>query len=371
MVKSEHVSIEIDGEEAADLYSAINVVTVELDDEMAAMFRIELSMKLLADGTWTTVDDERFSPWREFKIHAGFDGGTEQLIRGYLTHVRPLFDNDIARCRIELWGMDATALMDREQKLRHWPDKKDSDIAQEIFGEYGLAVEAQDTTIVHDEKLSTILQRETDIQLLRRLAFRNGFECYVEDETGYFGPAGFDADPQPAVAIHFGPESNLGWFRVEVDALAETQIGMFQLDRVEKEVLTSQVATSLQPAFGAKSGIDLVPPGLSTPQAYVDLTGTTGLTEMDTLCQSVFERGAWFVTGEGLIAANRYGAVLRPRKPVLIKGIGETHSGNYYVTHVTHSITVDGYSQQFRVKRNGLTPIGDEQFAGPSGLGGL
>jgi hypothetical protein len=55
--------------------------------------------------------------------------------------------------------------------------------------------------------------------------------------------------------------------------------------------------------------------------------------------------------------------VLRPRRPVTIKGVGETHSGVYYVTHVTHTFTRDGYTQFFRVKRNGLMPTGTEDFS--------
>ena len=34
--------------------------------------------------------------------------------------------------------MDASVLMDREDKLKDWPNKKDSDIATEIFRRYGL-----------------------------------------------------------------------------------------------------------------------------------------------------------------------------------------------------------------------------------------
>ena len=37
-----------------------------------------------------------------------------------------------------------------------------------------------------------------------------------------------------------------------------------------------------------------------------------------------------------------------------IKGVGETYSGIYYVTHVTHVFTADGYTQRFSVKRNAL-----------------
>jgi hypothetical protein len=52
--------------------------------------------------------------------------------------------------------------------------------------------------------------------------------------------------------------------------------------------------------------------------------------------------------------------------------VGETYSGIYYVTHVTHSFTSSGYTQFFRAKRNALMPTGTEKFAAFSArLGGL
>lgn len=65
----------------------------------------------------------------------------------------------------------------------------------------------------------------------------------------------------------------------------------------------------------------------------------------------------------GEVAANQYGSILTPRGTVTIKGIGETHSGVYYVSHVTHTFSAAGYTQTFRVKRNALMPTGDEDFS--------
>ena len=95
---------------------------------------------------------------------------------------------------------------------------------------------------------------------------------------------------------------------------------------------------------------------------------------MTALCQGLYNEGEWFITGEGEVAANQYGNILKPRVPVTIKGIGETHSGVYYATHVNHIFNADGYIQRFRVKRNGLMPTGAENFSANNGgalLGGL
>ena len=367
-MQREPVVIRIDGQEARDLYVDLSRVEVELDEELAAMFRLELVMKLQPDGSWSHLDDPRLTPWRRVAIDARFEDGTEPLMTGYVTHVHVGFDPDPARCRLELWGMDGTVLMDREERLRDWPNKKDSDIAEAILRSHGFRPVVQDTSIVHDVKVSTIVQRETDMQLLRRLALRNGFDCYVEGDTGYFRPPDRKADAQPRLAVHFGTQTNVEWFTVQVHAPAEADIGMFQLHRTEKTVLSSLVASSREPALGRRRAPDLLPPQLPAARSFVAMDAATGVTEMDILCRSLFHHGTWFVTGEGVIAGSRYGSVLRPRRPVTIKGVGETHSGAYYVTHVTHSISVDGYSQRFLVKRNGLRPTGAERFdGGPPG----
>jgi phage protein D len=361
-MEREIVTVTIDGEEVSDLYEDLSNVEIELDDELAAMFRLTIGIALQPDGTWTYLDDERFRVWTPVTIAAGLESGPEELISGYITHVKPAFDPDLAQCTLEVWGMDGSALMDREEKLKDWPNKKDSDIAAEIFSLYGLTPETEDTGVTHDEAIATVIQRETDMQFLRRLALRNGFECYVEGTTGYFRPPQIKAPPQPVLAVHFGDETNVKRLALEVNALTPANVAMFQVDRASKAVLDVTVAASQQPALGQTDAAGLLAMGMEPGLVVVGGVVATGQPEMTALCQGLYHQGAWFVTGEGEIAANDYGHVLRARQTVTIKGVGETYSGVYYVTHVTHSFTAEGYTQFFRVKRNGILPTGAEQF---------
>src|SRR5262249_6400654 len=152
-----------------------------------------------ADGTWTHVDDDRLTIWKQVEISAGLDDDAQPLLKGYITHVRPIFGAGLDDSHLEIWGMDASVLMDREDKLKDWPSKKDSDVASEIFDTYGLTPQVEDTGIVHDEQVSTIIQRETDIQFLKRLALRNGYECFVDGDTGYFRTPQLSATTQPVL----------------------------------------------------------------------------------------------------------------------------------------------------------------------------
>jgi phage protein D len=260
--------------------------------------------------------------------------------------------------------------MDREEKLHAWPNEKDSSIAAQIFDLYGFSSVVEDTQVVHDEAVSTIIQRETDIQFLKRLALRNGFECYVEGTTGFFRKAQLGAPPQPVLAVHFGRETTVNRVTFAVNALTPANVTMFDVDLASREVLEATVTASQQPALGAiRSDPPLgIPPG----QVFVRMNARTGLPEMAALCQGSFHEGEWFVTAEGEIAGNQYGHVLKPWRTVTMKGVGETYSGVYYVTHVTHRLTPSGYTQFFRAKRNAFTPTGREVFAGPSApLGSL
>lgn len=371
-MEHENLKIEIEGEEVSDLYPDLLSLEVELDDELAGMFRLRIPLWQEPDGTWKYLDDERLTVWKKVTITAGFESATEELISGYITHVKPDFDPDPMQCTLEIWGMDGSVLMDREEKLKDWPNKKDSDIAAEIFNLYGFTPETEDTAVVHEEAVSTIIQRETDMQFLKRLALRNGFECYVEGDTGFFRSPPVDTEPQPVLAAHFGGETNLNHFAVEVSALAPVNVTMFQIDRTSKEILDATVESSQQPALGEVDAAGLLAAGMNPGKVYMAANTTTGNPEMTALCQGFLHAGEWFLTAEGEIAANRYGHVLKPRGTVTIKGVGETYSGVYYVTHVTHSFTGVGYTQLFRAKRNALKPSGTEDFSASSGsLSGL
>jgi phage protein D len=367
-MQHDNLKIEIDGAEIEGFYDDLASLEVELDDELAGMFRFTLGLVMQPDGTRPYLDDESFTVWKKVVITAGLEDDAQQLITGYITHVKPSFGYDPQEAKLEIWGMDASVLMDREDKLKDWPNKSDSDIASQIFDDHKLKQKVTDTDVTHDEDVSTIIQRETDIQFLKRLALRNGYECFVDGDTGYFRPPQFSDAPQPVLAVQFGCDTNVNYFNLEVNALTPANVSMFQIDRVNKEVLDATADTSEDDALGANTPDTYLAPGMDPAVVFIGQTVTTGTPEMTALCQGLFQRGSWFVTGEGEVSANQYGSVLKPRATVTIKGVGETYSGVYYVTHVTHSFKPDGYKQQFRVKRNALMVTGDEDFEGSGGL---
>ena len=59
------------------------------------------------------------------------------------------------------------------------------------------------------------------------------------------------------------------------------------------------------------------------------------------------------MVGEGEIDGARYGAVLRPRGLVGVRGAGWSHDGLWYVRRVVHDLAPGSYRQQFTIAREG------------------
>jgi phage protein D len=261
--------------------------------------------------------------------------------------------------------MDATALMDLEEKQAAWPDKKDNEIAQEIFGSYGLSYEVEDTVVRHGEAVSTVLQTETDIRFLRRLAARNGFECHVKGATGFFRGPNLREPPQRTLALSSGTEANLVDLHVRVDGTPATAAEIRRVDPVGKQEETKRLTDTPRRKLGDQT-LAALRGGLPDGHLLLRHQVPASPTEMEARLRAGYEPASRFVTLAGEIDSRAYGAALRAGKLVTVKGIGERYSGLYYVSLVRHAFTADGYTQRFEAYRNGLGPTGEEQFAAPA-----
>jgi phage protein D len=358
---TEMIRVSIDGRPRDALAPDIVHLEVEEDLEQATAFRLQLAITMRSNGSWTYVDDPLLQIWRRFTLEAGYPGATETLVDGYITHVE-LMIGAVGEPYLELSGMDMSAKMDLAEKQLAWPNKKDHEIAQEIFSSYGLRHQVEDTAATHGEAVATILQTETDIRFLRRLAARNGFECHVRGSTGYFRSPNLQEPPQKTLAIEFGRETNLAEIRIQVDGTPATVAEIRRVDPMAKRVEGERLAVSPRRTLGRRP-LAALRSGLPDGQRLLRRELAVSPAEMRGRLRQAYEDASRFVTADGEIDGRVYRAVLRARRLVTIKGIGETYSGLYYVGRVRHSFAVDGYTQQFQAYRNGLGLTGDERFA--------
>jgi phage protein D len=378
-----HCVIRVDGDSSNELYD--DLIAVEVGERVGepSSFALQVGIFKQRTGGWTRLDETTtsaggFSPWQRITIAAGFDSQPDVLIDGYVAGVAPRFEPVEADSYLLVWGYDASYAMDLDEKVREWPDKKYSDIASELFQAHGIAAgEVVDTQVLQGRDNELLIQRGTDWQFLKNLARRVGFDVFVRGGKGYFRPSELSRTPQKDLTVHFGQTAtNVIWFEPRVVGDLPTKITMARPNAVTKKIEKVEVTTSPLRALGGRDSDALRGGRRVTPQPTALAPPDPVVSEqaMEALATGIRRRNDWIVTGEGEIDGMIYGRALRADGVVLIKGAGRTFSGRYYVTDVTHRITPDGYTQRFKVTRNGLDVQGDEPFqpvdADPSALAG-
>jgi hypothetical protein len=364
----EVATISIEGKVERDLISSIAEIDVEEHIDSADVFRVRLSLSVQEDGTWTHLDDPRFTVWNRLQIVGGYPLDNAVLVDGHITHVRlSLSAPGSEESFLELTGMDASARMDLEEKQVAWPNKKDSDIAKQIFASHGLGWEVEDTQLQHAEAVATILQSETDIRFLRRLAARNGFECYVQGRKGFFRSPNLQDPPQKLLVLRYRTGGNLASLNVEVDGTPPTALEIRRIDPLAKQENQEKLARLPRRPL-ARRTLDELRANVPSGRRLLKQHPAAGTLEMQGDLRSGYDGAGQFVTVSGEIDSRAYGAVLHAKRLVTIRGAGSTHSGLYYVSRVRHHFTSEEYTQSFQAYRNGVGVTGTETFAEPPAI---
>jgi phage protein D len=389
--------------EAVDdtFYGDVLELTIDEHAAAAATLRLSLATTLDAEGSWTYLDDESLALFAPVSVKVGFLGGgglagalggltgaggndgLAPVFDGYVTSLDLSLGSQTGQTSLDVVAIDASVLLGLEEKTATWPNLSDAEIIEQIVGNYGFQTEVDPTQTVHEENDTVVAQRGTDLAFVRMLARRNGLEFAFETDVESGHVVAFcrqpqlDGSPQPDLAIQFGEDSNLASFGVRVSGRQPLAVKVTQTELRAKSVNSAQATAVELTLLGANdldtlagSRIDkLAPPDDARAQLLLLGQPTSDPTELQTLAQAVRDEAGWFITATGEINSDAYGAVLRCRRTVLIKGAGDQYSGTYYVTRVTHALQSDGsYRQTFQARRNARDVTCSEGFGG-DGLG--
>lgn len=355
-----------------DLLQAIQEVQVENNGEMADVFRLRIAIGMSKSGDWTILEDDPFMPLTPVTVRMQIGTGlSEPLISGYVTAQHVEISNEPGQSYLEVVGMDATALMNLEEKVIAWPDMADSDIATAIFGNYGLTPNVDQTQPVRQALDVTTIQRGTDIQFLRRLAERNGFECYVEHDpvlntdVGHFHRPQLEGQAQGVLSVSFAAHTNVNSFKVRYEMLRPTTAQVSDMDIYTKSIQNGQAQTVSVNNLGQEGLLERITP---QPLVLPSQTGLATTAELQTLCQAIVDRSAWAINAEGELDTAAYEGLLRPHRTVNVRGAGSLYNGTYYVSRVLHTFSGEEYTQRFELRRNALGLNGSEVFVATEAL---
>ena len=388
-------------DEAAEeeFYADLVELTIDIRGGDATTVTMRLATSLDDDGEWTHLDDERLALFSPVEIKLGYlegeglagslggalgGGGNDGMIpvfTGFVSGADLKLSSTPGQTTFDVLLVDTSLLLGMEEKVVVWSDLSDSDVIDQIAGEYADDTDIESTQAVHAANENVLVQRATDLQFVRMLARRNGLEFAFEtdidsgDVVAVCKTPQLDGTPQPDLAIQFGNESNLVSFAVRVDGRRPLNVKITQTAMHAKTPNSAQIPDVSLDLLGADdlvaligNRVDALAPALeATAQLLILGPPTSDATALNTLAQAARDEAGWFMTANGEINCDAYGAVLQPRRTVLVKGAGELYSGKYYVNRVTHKVTSDGrYRQTFEARRNALGLDGTEEFGGNS-----
>lgn len=344
-----------------ELLTALTKVEVTNESGAGDGFQLTFQVRKNRLGDFAELDSPAFEPLSRVVLGVVLGANPQALIDGVITHVQMNPGAAGAEATLTVTGKDLGTLMDLEEKNRAFENQPDHLIVARVlaaYARYGIVPAPFPTADVPISLERVPRQQETDLRFLQRLAQRNGFVFYLEPLTfgvtrAHFGPRVRVGLPQPALSGD-AASGNVKSLSFSGDALATSEArGVF----VEPFTRTSIPIPAL-PSLR-------LPPLSSRPAAAQKKTLQRESAKQNPATAAVAMLAAATntpdaVTAQGEVDTTRYGAVLRPRGLVGVRGVGLKHDGLWTVRRVTHQLARNEYTQKFTLGREGLgttTPV--------------
>jgi hypothetical protein len=363
-----NVTLLIDRDPAdASLIDALEEIEIETAIEEASAFRVRFGITKTAIGDWSILEADPFKPFTPVSILLQRDPlPPEILINGYVSEQQVTYGDDPGSSTLEVSGLDVTSLMNVEEKIVPWPNMPDSVIAASIFSnylEYGLVPVVEPTPPRLIEPDARTIQRASDIRFLRRLARRNGFDCYVQPDPligadrGYFQSRDLFALPQAVLNVSFGEQTNVSDFAIRYEMTAPVVAQVTGLDAATNQPQPAFALASLELPLGLEGTLGREAPG---PMVRPADTGLFSSGELSDALEGIVAHSSWSVVAEGAVGMDV--PTLRPGGLVNVRGCGRLYNGSYLVWRVRHLIEPGGYEQRFEARRNAVGMTGAELY---------
>jgi hypothetical protein len=345
------VAIAVNGQTDTELTQSCSVEVSERTGE-SSTFSLHFDLDIL-EGDIPYLIDERIDQGSEISVLVSLDNLTQCLVKGPV-HVQNIhLQHGGAGSTIDVRGSDSSIQMDRECKSAVWKDLTDSDAVQDIFSKYGYSPDVETTSAGHFENKHTLVQHESDLSFIKRLARRNGFYFWISCdafgvETAHFRRPQLGASPAGQLVINL-ESPTISTLDINWDVEKPSSISGIQIDLNTKNDINLTVLKTPQPILGDVGLLDITGDTrtvfLSAPAddaGDLQSRGEGALIEAD-----------WFINATCRTTVAELGAIVRPYAIIELRGAGSRHSGKYFVSGVTHLINALEHKMEIQLIRNG------------------
>lgn len=347
------VAILVDSGRTADA-EVSGATVVEVTERLGepTLFSLQFAVSP-AGGDLTWLSDGRLSSGTTLSVHVPSPHGEVCVVKGPVTGQRIHFVHGGAGSTLEVLGADTSTTMDRETKTVAHLEVTDSDVASLVLSGYGLVPDVASTNARYSETGHPLVQRDTDLQLLRRLARRNGFIFWIDCdattgvETGHFKRLDLGASAATTLSINQDP-ANLTSLDLRWDAERPTSMTARALDAGSLNATDGSVVSTPLTLLGDQ-GLQQI---TADTRSMLLTAPTVDAADLQARAEGALIEADLFVQATGATTVSALGSVLRAHTVVDLAGAGQRHSGRYLVTSVRHTIDSAGHAMRFELARN-------------------
>jgi hypothetical protein len=305
-----------------------------------------------AAGDLTLVDDARIAPGSLLTLSDA--DGAACLVHGPVHGHKITLVTGGEGSALVVSGSDLSITLGRELKRRGHVGGSDAEVVSAILGEAGWMQDVANTPSRHLADRNPLIQRESDLDLIRRLARRNGFAFWATTDfegvtTGHFRRPDLSIPPQLVLSIK-DAASALSSLTIDWDCERPVSAQAMSVDQATKAVLDGQAAQSPLPPLGTRDLATLLgAPSSAMPIAIAnDVGGLMARAEAELVQES------FFVTATTRTTPEAAGGIPRCGEIVGIDAAGSLHSGSYLVAGVTHRFGTRAHVMELTLKRNAI-----------------
>jgi len=345
------IAIAVNGSSDEELAQAS---TVEISERMGETTTFSIRYELdISEGDLPLLIDGRLDAGSELSILVPLGDSTHCLVKGPVHGQNIHFEHGGAGSWVEIRGSDTSIIMDRVTKSVVWSDVKDSEAVQSILGNYGYTPDVQITSAGHFENKHVLIQRESDLGFIRRLARRNGFHFWVTSdefgtETAHFKRPPLEGSISAELVINLD-SPNLASLDIEWDVERPTSMEGKQLDLNSKTDMDVAVNQTPQSVLGDR-GLNAITGDIRSVHlsAPADDAG-----DMQARGEAALIEADWFIRANCQTTLENSGALVRAHTVLELRGAGSRFSGKYYVAGVRHSINATEHRMELELVCNG------------------
>ncbi len=343
----------------APLTDALTGVTVTTSAQARSGFQLTFAVSRNSLISTVLLPTGFFDPKIRVIVLVVLGGTPTVLTDGVITR-QELSASDIpGQATLTVTGEDLTLLMDLTHEYACFPRMPLHTRVERIcekYADYGIVPTAVPPVLMEVPKPTDIpVQSATDLTYIQALAAKAGYVFYLEPTRlpgatiAYWGPEVRVGVPQPALSVNMDAASNVESLSFSFDGLARTQMTV----RVTEPFTKRSVPVPI-PDVGL-----LRPPLVARPAVALREAPVPDTAKLSTVQAALFgvaqtARASDAISGQGRLDVLRYGAILRARALVSVRGAGLAYDGLYYVTSVTDTIKRGEYKQSFSLARDGL-----------------